>query len=137
VRWRERLTFALIAEVSIAACAQSVLKIEIKQTQDFVAASGESASLYTAKVILPDGTHAKLSCLSGLSTGCGPIGSFHPEQLAPDNKKCTNKLGADENSLIMACTMTDLGFYEATRQENELIIVVPSGTVQYHIDSSW
>jgi hypothetical protein len=138
MRWREGLTFLLIAELSMCLYSQATLRIEVKETQtnDFVAASGRPTRVYTAKVILPDGTHAKLSCLNGFSSGCGPIESFHPERLAPDSKQCTSKPGTG-GTLFMTCTMIDLGFYDATRQKNDLIIVVPDGTAQYHIDSSW
>ena len=138
MRLRMGLTFLLIAELSIRLYSQTTLRIEVEETQtnDFVASSGRPTRVYNAKVILPDGTHAKLSCVDGFTSGCGPIESFHPEQLASDSKKCTSKPGAG-GTLFMTCTVTDLGFYEATRQKNDLIIVVSDGTAQYHIDSSW
>jgi hypothetical protein len=138
MRLRLVLAVSLLAGLEPISSAQSTLRIEIKraQTVSFVASSGISSTSMSANVILPDGSHAKVTCLSGFDR-CGPIESFRPELLPPDSKKCIDALGADGNSAVVTCTTTELGFYDATREGNKLLIAVPSGTVQYHIDNSW
>jgi hypothetical protein len=137
MRLRLVLAVALVAGLELISSAQTTLRIEIKrvQTVSFVAGSGVSSTSMSANVILPDGAHAKVTCLSGYDR-CGPIESFHPELLPADSKKCILTPSAAE-SLVNTCTMTDPGFYDATRENNDLLIVVPSGTVKYHIESSW
>jgi hypothetical protein len=126
----------ITGDLDFSPLVESLVKLGTYVTVSYVASSGISSTLMSANVILPDGAHAKVTCLSGFDR-CGPIESFHPELLPPDSKKCINGLGADGNSAVFTCTMTDLGFYDATREGNKLTIVVPSGTVQYHIESSW
>jgi hypothetical protein len=139
MRLRPVLAVALVGSLElVSSSAQTTLRVEIKrvQTVSFVASSGISSTSMSANVILTDGVHAKVTCLSGFDR-CGQIESFHPELLPPDSKKCIDGLGADGNSMVVTCTMTELGFYDATREGNKLLIVVPSGTVQYHTESSW
>lgn len=137
MRLRLILNVAFMTGLEVISSAQTTLRVEIKraQTVSFVASSGVSSTSMSANVILPGGAHAKVTCLSGFDR-CGPIESFHPVLLPPDSKKCINSPGAAE-SVVVTCTMTDLGFYDATRENNNLLIVVPSGTVQYHIENSW
>jgi hypothetical protein len=84
------LNFVLMTGIGLASSAQTTLRVEIKRTQtiSYVAMSGVSSTSMSANIILPDGAHAKVTCLSGFDR-CGPIESFRPELLPPDSKKCS------------------------------------------------
>lgn len=132
---RALAAIVMVLLTSFYLAAQDSLKVEVKAAResDFVSSSAVVVT-FSANLILPDGAHAKVSCVSGVNE-CGAIESFHPERLKPDSRKCTNHV--QDNALWKNCIVSDLGVFEATREGNDLIIVVPSGTVRYHIDGSW
>ncbi len=78
---------------------------------------------FSAKIILPDGTHAELFCVE-FSPGCGKIQSATPER----TKRTLN--GASE-------TTTNLGIFEAKRERNEMVIYTANGKRKYQIMGSW
>ena len=83
----------------------------------------QMAVSFSAKIILPDGTHAALFC-DERSPGCGAIESATPE-------RTTKKW--DGPSL----TLTGLGMFEAKRNKNEIVIYTPSGKRKYQISGTW
>jgi hypothetical protein len=114
---------------------QTTLKVDVREAvESCLVEPTVGPTLYRARLVLPDGSHGKASCLS-TSVNCGAIESFHPEQMKPDAKKCGFE--KSEGLTFYTCTMLDLGQYNATREGNDLVIVVPFGTVRYHIDGSW
>jgi hypothetical protein len=78
---------------------------------------------YSAKVILPDGGHALITCAE-FADGCGSIDPPYPER----TKKTMN--GA-------STTVTGLGRFEAKRDGNHLVIHTPKGKRRYQIMDSW
>jgi hypothetical protein len=127
---------ALVIFCSAVASGQTTLKVEVKQAVEATVVKPTiTPTLYRANLVLPDGSHAKATCLSGYSADCGLIESFHPEHMKPDSKKCGFE--KDNGLTTYICTVSDLGNYDATREGNDLVIVVPAGTVRYHIDGSW
>jgi hypothetical protein len=83
--------------------------------------------LFSAKAVLPDGSHATLTC-GLLDKNCWAIPPTKPEQSASD---CTTAGKAT------ICTRKDLGVYQAKRNKNELLIYTPVGKVKYQITGSW
>jgi len=95
-------------------------------TTPAVPASGspvQMAVYFSAKIILPHGNHALVSCVEG-SDGCGDI-----ESAAPERTKQT-WVGASK-------TTTGLGMFEAKRNKNEIVIYTPNGKRKYQIIGSW
>lgn len=78
---------------------------------------------YSAKIILPDGTHARIFCTEG-SDGCGSIESATPER-------------TKETWVGASKTTTGLGMFEAKRNKNEIVIYAPNGKRKYQVIGSW
>ena len=81
------------------------------------------AITYSAKIILPDGTHAKILCAEG-SDGCGSIESAPPERTKQ------TWVGASEIT-------TGLGVFDAKRNKNEIVIYTPNRKRKDQITGSW
>lgn len=125
----------LMILLSAPLTGQTSFKVEVREAvESGLIAPTVGPTLYRARLVMPDGSHAKVTCLS-TSVNCGSIESFHPEHMKPDAKKCGPE--QSEGLTFYTCTVLDLGQYDATREGNDLIIVVPAGTVRYHIDGSW
>ena len=104
------------------AAAQKI-KIEIVNLI-WTIGSGHIASFH-AKAILPDGAHAILTCQADESE-CARLHSA-----APKNSGC------DREHMVVTCTATDLDYFSAQREGNDVLIYVPKGKVTYHIAGSW
>jgi len=83
----------------------------------------QMAVTFSAKIILPDGTHASLFCAEGAKE-CGTIQSATPER----TKETWN--GPSK-------TVTGLGMFEAKRRNNEIVLFTPNGKRRYQIMGSW
>jgi hypothetical protein len=83
----------------------------------------QMAIAYSAKIILPDGIHARIACVEG-ADGCGSI-----ESATPERTKQT-WVGASE-------TTTGLGIFEAKRNKNDIVIYTPNGKRKYQVMGSW
>jgi len=97
--------------------------------------------VYTAKAILPDGSHATLTCFpsrwekkckwveSASSTGDGA--KCYMEAIAgfSSNHENTNE--------TKTCTTKNLGVYSAKRDKDEVVISAPDGKLKYRITGSW
>jgi hypothetical protein len=83
--------------------------------------------LFSAKAILPDGSHAALSC-GLLDKDCWAIAPTAPER---STSECVTAAKAT------ICTTKNLGVYQAKRNKNELMIYAPKGKVKYQITGSW
>jgi len=81
------------------------------------------AVAFSAKIILPDGTHARISCVEG-ADGCGSIESGAPER-------------TKEKWVGASRTTTGLGMFEAKRNKNEIVIYTPYGKRKYQVMGSW
>jgi hypothetical protein len=82
--------------------------------------------MFSAKVILPDGSHAEILCISG-DNGCAGI-----EPMAAEKSSRNETVGDDMN-----CIARDLGIYPAKRDKNYLTIYGPKGKLRYHIEGAW
>jgi hypothetical protein len=108
------------------------LKIEIVEAVKIIQmldASGGQVPhvIFSAKAILPDGSHADLSCIAG-DSGCAGI---EPMAAEKSSSNC------DTEGNITTCTTQHLGVYPAKRDKNYLTIYGPAGKLKYHIVGSW
>jgi hypothetical protein len=87
--------------------------------------------IITAKVILPDGSHADLLCRD--NDNCAVIEPVEPEKMPPDSKSCP-KMAVPGTTM---CITKNLGTYLATRKGNYLTIYAPNGKLTFHIVGSW
>jgi len=83
--------------------------------------------MFSAKAILPDGSHAHLSCIAG-DNGCAGI---EPMVAEKSSSNC------DTAGNITTCTTRHLGIYSAKRDNNYLTIYGPAAKLKYHIVGSW
>jgi hypothetical protein len=83
---------------------------------------------YSAKAILPDGSHAALTCYPW-NKNCGII---DPSASEKSSYNC-DTTGAGN----MTCTRKNLGVYRAKRDKNDLVIYGPNGKRRYQITGSW
>ncbi len=97
--------------------------------------------VYTAKAILPDGSHATLTCFpsrwekkckwveSATSTGDGV--KCYMEAIAgfASNHENTNE--------TKTCTTKNLGVYRAKRDRDDVVIYSTNGKLEYRITGSW
>jgi hypothetical protein len=119
-----RLPFVLVfLTVARPAPAAKNIKIEIVNLT-WTIRVGHIAS-FQAKAILPDGDHAILICHSDQSE-CARL-----QSAAPKNSGC------DREHMAVTCTATDLGYFSARREGNNVLIYVPKGKLTYHIAGSW
>jgi hypothetical protein len=132
VRWQPAiLAWCFVLSVAPASGADKV-KIEIveavKTIQMLDTASGQIPHLmFSAKVILPDGSHAELSCIAG-DNGCARIEPMVGERSSSNCETAGN---------ITTCTTRHLGIYPVKRDKNYLTIYGPAGKLKYHIIGSW
>jgi hypothetical protein len=122
--------FGLFVIMPLPAEGGDKIKIEIVEATTTIQTlnSGQLHMMFDAKSILPDGSHAALLCLAG-DDGCAGIAPLVPEKSSPP--ECTTR-GA-----VYTCIGRNLGFYEAKRNKNDLVIYGPKGKLRYHIASSW
>jgi hypothetical protein len=120
---------ASLALVQVSAAGDKI-KIEIVEATTTIQtlSTGQMHFMFDAKVILPDGSHAALICLFG-DNGCAGIAPIIPEKSAPPD--CTT------SGAISTCVGRNLGFYDAKRNKNQLVIYGSRGKLRYHIVSSW
>jgi hypothetical protein len=98
------------------------IKIEIVNLTWTISADGIAS--YHAKAILPDGDRLILVCDSGESE-CAKLPSA-----APKNSGC------DREHMVVTCRATDLGYFSARREGNDILFYVPTGKLTYHIAGS-
>ncbi len=83
---------------------------------------------FSAKVILPDGSHASLLCLAG-DNNCAGFPPQDPQKPPPSSCKTEGN--------ITTCTGQNLGAYQAKRDKDNLVIDVQKGKRRYRIVGSW
>jgi hypothetical protein len=111
------LTFALPAP------AAQQIKIEIVNLTWTVGA-GHNGSFH-AKAILPDGAHVMLVCQSEEK-----LCAFSP-------KKFRDTSGCDREQMVVTCNASDLGYFSARREGEDVSIFGPHGKHKYQIVGSW
>jgi hypothetical protein len=113
--------------------AADKIQIVITETTNTIQnAKARPNFLFEAKVILPDGSHARLNCLS-TEKDCAGIEPMSSERSNPNDNGCVTSSDAD----LITCKHTDLGTYWAKRTGNDLQIQTPQGKLKYHIVGSW
>ncbi|SRR5712691_7017354 len=131
-----RCRFAVLVCCVVLSIAQAVAsdktKIEIVEATKIIqmldTASGQIPHLmFSAKAILPDGSHADLSCIAG-DNGCAGIEPMVAEKSSFNCETAGN---------ITTCTRHHLGIYPVKRDKNYLTIYGPAGKLKYHIVGSW
>ena len=83
----------------------------------------QMAIAYSARIILPDGTHARIACVEP-ADGCGSIESATPER-------------TKETWVGASKTTTGLGMFEAKQNKNEIVIYTLNGKRKYQVMGSW
>ena len=114
------------------ALASDKIKVEIVEATRIIqmldTAGGQIPHLmFSAKAILPDGSHADLSCVAG-DSGCAGIEPMVAEKSSSSCESAGN---------ITTCTTRHLGIYPARRDKNYLTIYGPAAKLKYHIVGSW
>ena len=122
------LLFSLLI-ATISARAADKIRVQIVKLTSLVSL-GKTSS-FQARAILSDGSHATLIC-EGDEKGCGGFQSFAPEKSLDVGGCSTSQDGS-----IVTCTTTDLGYFSAKRDGNDLLIYVPKGKRKYRIIGSW
>ncbi|MGB2676493.1 MAG: hypothetical protein WAN12_05365 [Candidatus Acidiferrum sp.] len=130
---RYRGLLLLLLLVRPLEAAEDRIKIEVVSVTESIFYSEKApvvVTMYEAKVILPDGSHASLICSSS-DRGCGNIEPFAPEKMDPDSTTSQRSSGKVE------ITTRNLGYYWAKRKGNELFIYGPRKKVKFQIVGSW
>jgi hypothetical protein len=83
--------------------------------------------MFSAKAILPDGSHVDMSCIAG-DNGCAGI-----EPMVAEKSSSNCETSGD----ITTYTTRHLGIYPVKRDKNDLTIYGPAGKLKYHIVRSW
>lgn len=86
------------------------------------------AFLFSAKAILPDGTHVDLDCIAGIDKDCAAIA---PMAVATSTSSCSTA------GNVTTCTARGLGLYSAKRNKDSLLIYSPKGKLRYRIIGTW
>jgi hypothetical protein len=131
--FKRRVVFLVLLLVPSSITADDRIKVEVVEASETSFHSEKTSmviTMYEAKVILPDGSHASLICDS-TDSGCGRIESFALEKMDPDSKTC--KTSAERAD----CTTKNLGYYWAKRSGNVLLIYGPQKKVKFKIVGSW
>jgi len=95
---------------------------------------------YEAKAVLPDGSHATLTCFpSRWNKKCKAIESVAS---TGDATKCFMEAVAGfaanrDTKETKTCTTKNLGVYRAKREKDEVMIYAPDGKLEYRITGSW
>jgi len=110
--------------------AADKMQVEVVETSSTIRIGQSLLITAFAKVILPDGSHARLMCLA--SDGhCANIAPIAPEKMPVDSRTCST-FGKETT-----CVTSNLGRYEAERKGNELAIRAPNGKLKFRIVGSW
>jgi hypothetical protein len=131
--FRHRGVLLLLFLTGFSIAAEDKIKVQIVEASETSFHSEKTSmviTMYEAKVILPDGSHASLICDS-TDKGCGRIEPFAPEKMASDSKACKTSGERAE------CTTKNLGYYWAKRTGNVLLIYGPQKKVKFKIVGSW
>lgn len=83
--------------------------------------------MFSAKAVLPDGSHASLTC-GLLDKNCWAIPPTDPQRSVSD---CTT-IGK-----VTICTRKNIGVYQGKRIKDRLRIYTQGGKVEYQITGSW
>jgi|GEM_PF-2935040 len=114
------------------ALAGDKIRVEVVETSGMVTLGSSPFITNFAKVILPDGSHASLTCgARSADKNCAKIEPIAPEKMPPDATTCST-LGQQTT-----CVTRNLGIYEADRKGNELTIHAPNGRLKFRIIGSW
>jgi hypothetical protein len=98
------------------------IKIKIVSLTWTVPPQGLTA--YRAKAILPSGVHVLLTC-QGVEKRCA-LTIFAPD-----------KAGCDREHMAITCGVTDLGYFPARRDGDDLLISIRREDRKYRISGSW
>src|ERR1017187_441722 len=103
----------LLFSVSQHGLAAEKIKIEVAEMESYIHVYPSTVIIrISAKIILPTGTHATISCTAYAGHDCWKIESYTPELMPPDSEQCDGD----------TCTTRNLGFFTATRQGNDLTV---------------
>jgi hypothetical protein len=122
---QSRFLMLLFLLFALPALAHNI-KIEIVNLTWIVGV--DHVASFRAKAILPDGAHAMLTCQAG-EKECAGFQSFSSEK-PPDS-------GCDRSHMVVTCSATDLGYFSARRDGDDVLIYVPKGKRKYRITGSW
>ena len=95
--------------------------------------------LFSVKAILPDGSHVELTCLPSDKKCKGVTATSSDESMT----KCVMAAIASDAAAparvgnTSTCTTKNLGFFEAKRDKNDVVLYTPNGKLRYQITGSW
>jgi hypothetical protein len=86
----------------------------------------------TLKAILPDGSHALLSCV----TDCEEVQSLPPEKRPPADQACEDSTGTSMG-YVHTCKYANVGTFEFKRSGDRITVFHRSGKTSFQVTSSW
>jgi hypothetical protein len=128
-----KTVFLITAMASLAYAKDKDITVIIVETTEerFLSPTPAPTGTYSAKIILPDGTHAKLICFLYVE-GCGSITPWTPPE------KTTPAVCQSPDAATSICTRKNIGNYRAKRKGDDLLIYTRKGTVKYQIaEGQW
>lgn len=130
---RKALLLALGIVVAHVCWAADKMQVNIVEASWSIQTTQYGISvIISAKVILPDGSHADLIC-GGTDDHCAAIEPIAPEKMPPGSRSCPIIPIPGATS----CTTKNLGMYAAARKGNELTIYAPNGKLRFRIVGTW
>jgi hypothetical protein len=87
----------------------------------------------TVKAILPDGSHALLSCPE---RSCPEIQSLPPEKRLPKEQACQSG-SYDKLGYVLSCKYENLGTFSFKRKGDRITIAHRNGKTTLSVTSSW
>jgi hypothetical protein len=98
--------------------------------------------VFSAKAILPDGSHVELTCFPiSRDKGCKGITPLTTNNSMPgcvlDAIAAFARNAQAVAGNTASCTTKNPGFYQAKREKNGLVIYSPNGKLRYQIAGSW
>ena len=123
--WSAESCFLMLSCLTFALPAPAAQQIKIEIVNRTWAVGAGHNGPFHAKAILPDGAHVMLVCQSD-EKSCG----FFPEKLSDTS-------GCDREHMVVTCSVTDLGYFSARREGDDVSIFGSHGKHKYRIVGSW
>jgi hypothetical protein len=124
-RWSAESCLLMLSCLTFALPAPAAQRISIEIVNlTWTVWAGHNGSFH-AKAILPDGAHVMLVCQSE-EKSC----VFSP-------KKLRDTSGCNREHMVVTCSATDLGYFSARREGDDVAIFGSHGKHKYKIVGSW
>jgi hypothetical protein len=117
--------------------AQATQQLEVVEESDWRQIAFNPPGLlysFTLKAILPDGSHALLTC-NAADKKCGGVQIDAPEKMPPDSKKCDTS--SPPGFTVTTCVTKNLGSYKFRRLHNIITLYSGGRKSEFTVTSSW